>query len=98
MKKPEGNAKSERGEDCIVLSSHTVDRVTCFKDGSVVADITLNGVKIFGVRVIEGKNGDFLSMPSRKGSDGNYYSHVFVRFSESDQKKILKEIEDQLNK
>lgn len=47
-------------------------------DDKVSADVTLSIgkaeiVTIYGVRVVDGSNGAFLSMPSRKGNDGNYY-------------------------
>lgn len=47
-------------------------------DDRVSADVTLSIgkaeiVTIYGVRVVDGSNGVFLSMPSRKGSDGKYY-------------------------
>ena len=47
-------------------------------DGKVSADVTLSIgkaeiVTIYGVRVVDGSNGVFLAMPSRKGSDGKYY-------------------------
>ena len=47
-------------------------------DDSVSADVTLSIgkaeiVTIYGVRVVDGSDGAFLSMPSRKGSGGNYY-------------------------
>ena len=47
-------------------------------DGKVSADVTLSIGKaeiatIYGVRVVDGSNGAFLSMPSRKDSDGKYY-------------------------
>ena len=47
-------------------------------DGKVSADVTLSIgkaeiVTIYGIRVVDGSNGAFLSMPSRKGSDGKYY-------------------------
>ena len=54
-----------------------------WSDDSISCDVTLGIAKaelvtIYGIRVVEGKNGKFLSMPSRKGSDGNYYSHARI--------------------
>ena len=47
-------------------------------DGSMTADVTLSIgkaelVTIYGIRLRHGCDGVFLSMPSRKGSDGRYY-------------------------
>ena len=54
-----------------------------WSDGGVSCDVTLSInkaeiVTIYGICIVEGKNGKFLSMPSRKGSDGNYYSHARI--------------------
>ena len=74
-------------------------RVVEGKNGSVIFfSLDLNGVTINNCRVAEGKNGDFISLPQYRGSDGKYYSHVFFRFSEDDEKAILAEVEKQINK
>lgn len=54
-----------------------------WSDDSISCDVTLSIAKaklvtIYGIRVVEGKNGKFLSMPARKGSDGEYYSHAYI--------------------
>lgn len=54
-----------------------------WSDESVSCDVTLSVAKselvtIYGIRVVEGKKGKFLSMPARKCSDGNYYSHAYI--------------------
>lgn len=62
----------------------TIDIVKkTWSNGSVSCDVTLSVAKaelvtIYGIRIIEGKKGEFLSMPARKGSDGNYYSHAYI--------------------
>ena len=54
-----------------------------WSDNSISCDVTLSIAKaelvtIYGIRVVEGKKNKFLSMPSRMGNDGKYYSHVRV--------------------
>lgn len=99
MRKPEGKTKTRNGKrpDPIKLDSFSVDNVRMWDDTSVTADIRLNNVYIYGVRVVEGKDGDFLSLPSRKAKDGKYYSICYFPFDDSDQKAILAEIERKLN-
>ena len=70
-----------------------VTRAKEFKDGGVVFDVTINDVNIYGCRVVEGKNGDFVSFPSRKGSDDKYYSHAFYKLSEAETKDIISQVE-----
>lgn len=40
-------------------------------------DVMVGGVIIKGCSVVKGKNGYFMSMPSRE-SDGEYYPHVYI--------------------
>lgn len=39
-------------------------------------DISLAGLVITGLRVVEGENGLFLGMPRHQGKDGNWYNTV----------------------
>ena len=99
MKKPttnNGNRNTEYG----VVDSFIVSRVRMVngKTGPVIYfSLVLNGVCINNVRIAEGKNGDFISLPQYRGSDGKWYSTVFFRFSPEDEKEILAEVEKQLN-
>lgn len=58
----------------------TVDRLMKYEgEGSLRAycDITLaNAFLIKGLRVIEGKNGLFVSMPRQQGKDGRWFDNV----------------------
>lgn len=48
------------------------------KNGYSFYDIQYGDVIITGCRVVDGKNGAFLAMPSREGSDGEYYPVVYL--------------------
>lgn len=89
MKKPEKKNES-------VVKSVEVLRAKAFDNGGVVFDVTINDVTIYGCRVVEGKNGDFVSFPSRKGNDGNYYSHAFIKLTNEDTKEIISQVEKAL--
>lgn len=55
-----------------------VDRIYRFDNGSQLkafADILIGGqFAVKGLKVVEGKNGLFVGMPSEVGKDGNFYS------------------------
>ena len=89
MKKPEKKSES-------AVQSVEVVRAKSFDNGGVVFDMIINGVSIYNCRVVEGKNGDFISFPSRKGSDGNYYSHAYIKLTEDDTKQIISLVEKAL--
>ena len=61
-----------------------VANVKEWNDDNITFTLIINGVSIYGCRIVEGKNGDFVSFPSRKGNDGKYYSHAFIKLSTSD--------------
>lgn len=96
MNKP-NTESNQKSKDCLKIDSFSVNRVHQFDNGGVCFDMTLNGINIYGCRVVETQKGDFIGLPQRKGSDGKYYSIVWAKFSEQDSKDILAEVEKQLN-
>lgn len=95
MKKPETSKATEK--ENLQIDSFSIDRTFIFKNGDVTFDMTLNGIRIYGCRIIEGKNGDFVAFPERKGNDGKYYSIVWARLSEKDNADIVAEVEKKVN-
>lgn len=65
-----------------------VANVKEWNDDNITFTLIVNGVSIYGCRIVEGKNGDFVSFPSRKGNDGKYYSHAYIKLSASDVENI----------
>lgn len=84
-------------KNCVVIEDATIDRVKKWDNGGITFDLTVNGVKIYGCRIVEGNKGDFIAFPQRKGTDGKYYSHVYVTFSDEDQKAIIADVRDLAN-
>lgn len=77
--KEENKAKEEKKS---VVSDLKVLRATEFED-NIFFDMEVNGVTIYGCRYVEGKNGDFIAFPSKKGKDGKYYKHAYVELDEA---------------
>jgi DNA-binding cell septation regulator SpoVG len=48
-------------------------------------DISLAGIVIKGLRIVSGKNGLFLGMPTHQGKDGKWYSTVYPTTKEIQQ-------------
>lgn len=90
MKKPEKKQES-------VLTTIEVSRAYAFDNGGVVFDAELNGISIYGLRVVEGSKGDFISFPARQGKDGKYYNHVWVKLTDDDTKQIISQVEKKLS-
>ena len=90
--------ESKKDVETLEVTSWRVLNVRQTKKGFVFFNLELNGITIYGCKVIESDKGDFISFPSYKGTDGNYYSHVYARLDEELVKEIIEEIEKQLEK
>ena len=53
-----------------VARLHRTDNGSALK---AFADVVINQVLVKGVRIIEGKNGLFITMPQSQGKDGKWY-------------------------
>ncbi len=94
------NKKPEDSNKYINVTQAEVSHIRAveFNDKvQVFFSLTLNGVSINNCRVVEGKDGDFIGFPSRKGNDGKYYKHVYAAISPEDTQKILKIVEKEVN-
>ena len=79
--------------DPIVVSSFKVSGVRTISNGTPFANVTINGVTVYGCAVKANKDGEaFLAWPSSKGSDGRYYKHAWAPLSQEDQDNIITEI------
>lgn len=84
--------KENAEEKKVVISDLKVLRAKEYKN-TVFCDLEINGVKIYGCRYVEGKNGDFISFPSYKGNDGKYYNYAWADLSADDVKAIDAELD-----
>lgn len=83
----------------IVVSSFSVKRAATTKRGTVMADVEINGILIYGFSVLANKDtGEaFLGWPSTKGSDNKYYKTCWAKLSDTDQEAIISGIYDFLD-
>ena len=70
-----------------------VKRAHVFNDTRTGFDAYVNGVDIKGFAFVEGSKGDFISMPSEKGKDGEYYNKVWFPTSDEMIADVKKQIE-----
>lgn len=95
MKRTEENKEME----FIKVDGYEVKNVREVKGGkktTVFFTLVLNGITIYNCKVIEGKNGDFISYPQTKDKDGKWWNVCFARLSDEDQKKIIADVEKAL--
>ena len=73
-----------------------------WKDGGISFALELEVAEdrkltIYGCRIVDSKKGNFISFPSRKGSDGNYYSHAYIQLTQEEQDEIIEAVMDALD-
>ena len=85
------NVKTKKSE--VKNREIKVTRAHQFEDGSISFDMVIDDISIFNSTLREGKNGTFVSFPSRKGKDGKYYSYVKCDLSKEDTENIIAQIE-----
>ena len=71
---------------------YSVRRAKEFKDGGITFDLDVDDITIYGCRIIQGRKGDFVAFPQRKGNDGKYYSYVYLALTEEETHEILEKV------
>jgi len=91
-KKNSGKKSAEYNE----VVSFKILKATQYNWG-VGFNMVLNGVTIYNCTVAYTKDGkQFISFPSRKGTDEKWYSYVYFRFTDADLEAILEAVENKL--
>ena len=98
-------ANAPKAPDFIKVQSFEVKRareVSYNGKTSVLADVTINGVTIYGLKAItytkpDGTESDFIGWPERQGKDGNWYKIAYAPLSNGDQEVICNAIYQKLD-
>lgn len=74
----------------IKVYDFAVTRVTPYSN-FYFFDMTLNGVYIYGLKLIEGDNGWFIGFPAKRPSkkSGKWYNYVWAPLAEDDTAEII---------
>ena len=88
--------KNEKKEQKYEYILNDVQNVRQWKDGGITFTAIVNGIWIYGLRIVETKDDWFVSFPSRKGSDDKYYKHVYFPIDEDIKNLIHAAIEKAL--
>ena len=102
MKKPANDKKETRerkdhGDVFEVENVRWVDGKNG-KEGVAFFSLIYQDMKVYNCKIVSGSNGDFVSFPSAKGSDGKYYNQAWMELSENDTKRIIELVEAALEK
>lgn len=88
---------AEKEERKIEITDLVITRAIEGTKGIVFFDMKLNGVSVYGMKVVSGKNGDFISWPSKKGADEKYYNSAWAPLTEDQEKGIMMKVQDKLD-
>lgn len=91
------NTNTQRLEP-ITVSGFSIGRVRDNGQGVPFADVTINGVTVYGCAVRATQAGEaFLAWPTRKGQDNKFYKLAYAPLTQEDQDKIIQVIYDKLD-
>lgn len=82
--------------------TYTISRVKEVTDTMVSFNINVNGVTIYGMKVIKykskktGEDGMMVAFPTRKGSDDKYYNICTFSMTQEMQDDIINQVLEQL--
>jgi hypothetical protein len=76
------------------ISSHKILSARAMSDGTPMANIEINGIRIYGCKVMARKSDGeaFLAWPSAKGKDGKYYNVAYAKLDPEAQEMIIGDI------
>lgn len=79
------------------IEGMTVTNCRVLSENVLAFTLTGKGLGLYNLRVVDSKNGKFIGAPQSKGKDGNWYNQYALYLSDEDQKKIIAEVEKQIN-
>lgn len=91
-----GNTGDALGYETLKSVTLSVSMVKEWSNG-LTFTLTVDRVSIYGCRIVSGKNGDFISFPARKGSDGKYYNHAYIDLTEEELNVVFGLVRRELN-
>lgn len=76
------------------VNDFMVHRARAIENGIVMADLVINGITVYGMKVLaDKKTGEaFLAFPQQKYRDGKYYYIVYAKLSDTDQEEMIRSI------
>ena len=96
------SSNTEKTETKVTKLAYTISRVKEVTDTMVSFNINVNGVTIYGMKVIKykskktGEDGMMVAFPTRKGSDDKYYNICTFSMTQEMQDDIINQVLDQL--
>lgn len=70
-----------------------VQNVRVLSEDVLAFSLNGKGLGLYNLRVVNGKNGKFVSVPQTKGKDGKWYNQYALYLTDEDQAKLIEQAE-----
>lgn len=70
-----------------------VQNVRVLSEDVLAFSLNGKGLGLYNLRVVDGKNGKFVSVPQTKGRDGKWYNQYALYLTDEDQAKLIEQAE-----
>lgn len=87
------NAAPKTDKSYLSIEGATVQACHLVSDRVCVFTLNVPGATFLNLKVVDGKNGEFIAMPQSKGRDGQYYDLYRVYLSEQDAQRVISVVE-----
>lgn len=87
------NAAPETVKSYLSIAGATVQACHLISDRICVFTLNVPGATFLNLKVVDGKNGEFIAMPQSKGRDGQYYDLYRIYLSEKDAQRVIAAVE-----
>lgn len=87
------NAAPETVKSYLSIEGATVQACHLISDRICVFTLNVPGATFLNLKVVDGKNGEFIAMPQSKGRDGQYYDLYRIHLSEKDAQRVISAVE-----
>lgn len=74
-----------------------VTRAYELKSGDIIFDATVNEIALYGMTIKKSEDGDWVSMPARKGKDDKYYKHYYLNLDAKQTDELIQAVFDKLD-
>lgn len=75
------------------ITDMKVQNVRVLSEDVLAFSLNGNGLGLYNLRVVNGKNGKFVSVPQTKGKDGKWHNQYALYLTDEDQATLIEQAE-----
>lgn len=81
--------KQNKAKFDMVATEAIVQNARVVTDDLITFTLKCHGFSLYNMKLVNGKNGEFITPPSVKSSNGAYYNQYAIYLSEEDEKDLI---------